>query len=250
MTPVPWTVIVLADRGLYAPWRFRTITALGWHPFLRINRQGPYRPVGASQYQPLSQAVTKGGSAWRGRVTCFTTRERQIDATLLARWDAAYTEPWLILTDLPPRRAEALWYGMRAWIEGGCQDAKRGGWHWEQTTMTDPQRAERLWLAMALATLWVVSVGCAAEVAHPVPLLDALPPTPIARRRASGRRAPRAIRCFRRGRLVLIAALIPGVTLPVMRLEPEPWPKSLDTVHAQESESLPLQNAAEQKLYT
>lgn len=128
MTPVPWTVIVLADRGLYAPWLFRAITALGWHPFLRINRQGPYRPVGASQRQPLSQAVTKGGSAWRGRVACFKTRERQRDATLLARWDAAYAEPWVILTDLPPSRAAARWYGMRAWIAGGCQDATRGGW--------------------------------------------------------------------------------------------------------------------------
>jgi len=30
----------------------------------------------------------------------------------------------------------------------------------------------------------------------------------------------------------------------VMRLIPEPWPKSLDTAHAPPSESLPLQNAA------
>lgn len=33
--------------------------------------------------------------------------------------------------------------------------------HWAD--LTDPARAERLWLAMALATLWTVSVGCLAE---------------------------------------------------------------------------------------
>jgi hypothetical protein len=31
--PRGWTVIVLADRGLYARWLFRRIVRLGWHPF-------------------------------------------------------------------------------------------------------------------------------------------------------------------------------------------------------------------------
>ena len=35
--PKDWTVIVLADRGLYAPWLFKHIVSVGWHPFLRIN---------------------------------------------------------------------------------------------------------------------------------------------------------------------------------------------------------------------
>lgn len=48
---------------------------------------------------------------------------------------------------------------MRSWIECLFQDAKRGGWKWHQTKMTDPTRAEGHWLAIALATLWLVSVG-------------------------------------------------------------------------------------------
>jgi hypothetical protein len=173
-----------------------------------------------------------------------------VDGTVLARWDPASTEPRLILTDLPPSQAEAMWYGMRAWIEGGSKDAKRGGWHWEQTKMTDPQRAERLWLTMALATLWVVSVGCAAEVAHPASQLEALPATHIARRRASGRRAPRVISCCRRRRLVLLTALLHGDSLPVMQLVPEPWTKRLDTPTGCRTESRPHQDAVVQKLYT
>ena len=35
--PLEWTVIVLADRGLYAGWLYRRIVRLHWHPFLRIN---------------------------------------------------------------------------------------------------------------------------------------------------------------------------------------------------------------------
>src|SRR5439155_242616 len=51
--PPGWTVIVLADRGLYAPWLFRRLTRLGWHPFLRINTGGSFRPTGATCWRPL-----------------------------------------------------------------------------------------------------------------------------------------------------------------------------------------------------
>ena len=33
-----WMVIVLTDRGLYAPWLFQAIRRLGWHPLMRITR--------------------------------------------------------------------------------------------------------------------------------------------------------------------------------------------------------------------
>jgi hypothetical protein len=38
--PAGWTVIVLADRGLYANWLYRRIVRVGWHPFVRITRGG------------------------------------------------------------------------------------------------------------------------------------------------------------------------------------------------------------------
>jgi hypothetical protein len=242
--PADWTVIVLADRGLYARWLFTTIQARGWHPYLRINRQGHYRPAGAPTFRPLSQVVTRVGQAWAGVVTCFATPERQLACTLLARWDAGYRDPWLVLTDLPPSAADVAWYGLRAWIECGFKDSKRGGWQWHQTKMTSPGRAERLWLVIAVATLWTVSVGCAAEVALPVPVLAELPAQHVARRHASGRPRPREVSCFRRGRLVLIAALCGGQELPLGQLIPEPWPKSLDTGSQLPRARIPLRKAA------
>jgi len=116
--------------------------------------------------------------------------------------------------------------------------------------MTDPQRAERRWLTMASATLRVVRVGGAAGVAHPAPQVEALPAPRSARQRARGRRAPRALSCFRRGRLAPVAAVLDGDSLPVRRVIPERGSKRRDTAHAPPSEALPLQNAAEQKLYT
>ncbi len=242
--PSDWTVTVAADRGLYAKWLFAAITQLGWHPFLRINRQGQYRPAGAATFRPLSQVVRRVGQQWAGPVTCFATKERQLSCTLLARWDAGYRDPWLIVTDLPAAQADVAWYGMRAWIECGFKDAKRGGWHWEHTKMRDPRRAERLWLAMALATLWVVSVGCQAEDARLTPVLSAVPASSSAPPPARGRRAPRAVSCFRRGQLLLVAALVNQQPVPCGHLLPEPWPKSLDTHIERPSTYRPLQKAA------
>ena len=118
--PKHWTVIVLADRGLYAPWLFHHIVGLGWHPFLRINLGGKVRPVGAERFDWLRSLVPTTGSAWCGLVDCFV--EKTVRATLLARWDEGYADPWLILTDLAPESADVVWYGMRTWIEGGFKD--------------------------------------------------------------------------------------------------------------------------------
>jgi len=242
--PDGWRVIVLADRGLYAKWLYEAIVAVGWHPFLRINRQGTSCPTDSDTFRPLMQVITVRGTTWRGTVRCFTAA-RQLTCTLVARWDAGYTDPWIVLTDLPPETADVAWYGLRAWIECGYKDMKRGGWHWEQTKMADPARAERLWLALAVATLVVVSVGVHAEATAPQPSVDHLPPTHSARRRKGTQPTRhRSISGFQHGRLLIIAAFVDGRPLPPMALIPEPWPKSLYTPNAHSDSRLPHQNAA------
>jgi hypothetical protein len=223
--PADWTVLVLADRGLYARWLYRQIVRVGWHPFLRINQGGQFRPHGARGFRPLASAAPRRGTGWCGAIDCFVTRECRLTCTLLARWEEPYAEPWLVLTDLPPEGADVVWYGMRSWIECGFKDAKRGGWQWQQTKMSDPERASRLWLAMAVATLWVVSVGGEADATLPASGLAVVPVRPGARRlRPHGRTRPRLLSCFRRGVLTILAALITGQNLPLGRFVPEPWP--------------------------
>lgn len=223
--PADWLVIVLADRGLYARWLYQAIVQNRWHPFLRINGGGKYRPHGAAGFRWLSQAVTEVGQAWSGLVICFKTQP--LACTLLARWDEGYAEPWLIITDLSPEQADALWYAMRPWIECGFKDVKRGGWQWQHTRITDPKRAERLWLAIAVATLWAVSVGGEAEAAFPPSSFEKLPQTHIARQRNTRRSRPRLLSCFCRGIVVILASMIAGRPLPRGLFRPEPWPSSL-----------------------
>src|SRR5215813_4396340 len=56
VVPPSWKVLALADRGLYSKELFNAIVELGWHPLLRINRQGKYRPQGWHRWRTLKQA--------------------------------------------------------------------------------------------------------------------------------------------------------------------------------------------------
>jgi len=222
--PAGWTVIVLADRGLYARWLYRRIVRLGWHPFLRVNAGGTFRSTGQARYAPLWSFATAGGS-WLGTGTAFQGPARRLVCTLLVRWADGCAQPWLILTDLPPDAADPCWYGMRSWIERGFKLTKRAGWQWQATRVTDPDRAARLWLAVAVATLWLVSIGGEADAALSPSTIPALPTPP---RRPHSAARPRLVSVFRRGLALLLAALLNDQPLPTGRFRPEPWPRAAD----------------------
>ena len=239
--PTGYTVIVLTDRGLYARWLYQRIVQLGWHPFLRINRGGTFRPTGGG-YLPLNYFCPAPGTSWAGVGTAFQGPARRLDCTLLARWEAGYRDPWLILTDLAPTASEAGWYGLRAWIEQSFKLAKRGGWQWQRTRMTDPARAARLWLAIAVATLWLLSVGEEGEGDIPESTLPELPPDQLHPRRLGGWQL---VSVSRRGRARLLAILLSDQPLPTGHFTPAPWPTRCPLRHTPvEPASLPPAVAA------
>jgi hypothetical protein len=134
----------------------------------------------------------------------------------------------VVLTDLAPEEANVAWYGLRSWIEAGFKDVKRGGLGWHHSKMLDAGRVERLWLAMAVAMVWMVGVGSQADSQRPMACWEQLPEAHIARKRLQ--RAPtqppaRRLSCLQRGRLVLVAALFRAEPLPLARFVPEPWPE-------------------------
>jgi hypothetical protein len=95
---------------------------------------------------------------------------------------------------------------------------KAGGWDWESTRITAPDRAARQWVVLAVATLWLVEVGGLAESeprAETVPPLPKLPKPP--------RGQARVHRLFRVGLGLILAGIITG-RVPVGRFTPDPWP--------------------------
>ena len=233
--PPDWTVLVLADRGLYARWLFRRIVRLGWHPFLRINQGCKFRPAGNAKFVWVNELCGHLGQRWRGRGTAVATQESHLECTLVAWWGDGHKDPWYILTDLAPEGSDAQWYGLRSWCEQGFKCIKRGGWQWQLTQMDQPSRVERVWLALAVATLWVISVGSeleawagtehaewvAPEQGEEVELPDLRDLLGI-----GAPTRPRRLRLFRLGWLWLLVQGLKGHPLAQpRRLVPEPWPE-------------------------
>ncbi|MGQ9926887.1 MAG: hypothetical protein ACUVS4_08455 [Chloroflexaceae bacterium] len=113
------------------------------------------------------------------------------------------------------------WYGLRVWCAQGFKCTRRGGWQWQMTQMTDPDRAARLWLALALAMFWMVTIGTDLEASPPAPCLERPDLRPLLGGVRRGR--IRHMRLLRLGWLWLLVPLIQQAPLPVpQQLVPEP----------------------------
>ena len=203
-----YCVWVTADRGLYAKWLFSAIQANNWHPLLRINAQGTCVERHSGRRWSLAMlAALCRQRLWREEVVCFKD-EARLPCTLLVMREESQQQAWLLLADVPPLEASPSWYALRMNIEAGFKALKSAGFHWERTRMSDPARAERLWLVLALAALRAVS---AAEGLPAPPPQHPWPSLPL-RRRSTQPRYPR-LSLLKRGLLASLAAVIRGAAL-------------------------------------
>src|ERR671929_176856 len=157
LVPAGWTVLVLADRGLWSPRLWKRVRDLGWHPLLRIQRRTTIAPDGGER-RPAG-ALVRPGEAWVGRGRLGRPKGRGLTVTLVAVWTAAQEEPWVVVTDLAPDRVGGSWDALRAWIELGFRALKGLGWQWQRSRRTDPARVARHWLVLAVARLWGLAQG-------------------------------------------------------------------------------------------
>lgn len=213
-------MLVLTDRGLESSWLFRHIVGLGWHPLMRVKAGGKFRPDGWRRFYPLGGFAGHVGARFAARGTAYPSSDMPLGCTPLACWEGGHDEPLLLLTDLAPQAANPCWYAFRAWIEPGFKVLKSGGWQWHKTRMTDAGRAERLWLALAVTTLWLVAVGGESDEGIAVETVGRLP-QPGGRVVGKGRQH----RVFVNGLAVLLAALLNRTGLPAWHMEPESWPE-------------------------
>jgi hypothetical protein len=100
--------------------------------------------------------------------------------------------------------------------------------------MSAPDRAARLWLAVAVATLWLLSVGETAD--ETIPASTLLDVTALGAGQPRTRRATRLrlVSVFRQGWVTLLVALLRHESLPQGHFVPEPWPTVPALEEAQE----------------
>jgi DDE family transposase len=219
--PPTMAVLVLADRGLWSPRRWKRIRDLGWHPARRVQPTVRFQPAGQRARVAARALVPGPGHAWAGAGVAFKERPLRRAGTLVVVWDEGQAAPWAVLTDLPADRLGVLWYGLRIWVELGFRALKGAGWQWQRTRRTAPNRVARRWLVLAVATLWVAAVGTRAEDAAwrgvPPARLRTPPPLPA-------RRPRRELSVFLRGWNWALGQVIRGRLWRRLWLAPEPWP--------------------------
>ena len=111
------------------------------------------------------QWYSAGELANRGRTRLWravkVTLERQAAhrVNLVTVWAPEEAEPWLLITDLHNAKQVREIYASRFWIEEMFSDHKSRGLNLESTRLTEPDRLERLLVAVTLAYLWIMEVG-------------------------------------------------------------------------------------------
>ena len=229
VVPPDWKVILMADRGLYAAWLYRAIQKLGWHPMLRVKEDLSFRTAEEESFSPMGERVKRRGRGWSGKGEWSEHGER-MEGTVLIRWEKGYEEKLVVVTDLDEKESNAAWYQMRFWIEDEYKDHKSAGWGWEQTKMTDPKRAERQWLARAVAMQMAVLLGGQEEATEQERKRRAAnklkgkrrtgrPPKPVCRPRAREQSVLMA------GQQSIQAAVMRGEEVPQGHVVTQEWPK-------------------------
>lgn len=155
--PAKQRVVLLCDRGLQSPRLFRAIVRQGWHPMMRLVRCGLWRPEGSTQWYALGTLLPGPGRYYLERGTLFKTKP--LSCTLVALWEDGYEAPWLLMTDLAEEHCKGALYGLRSWIEQGFRVMKSGAYHCERLRVSDPARAERIWLVMVVSMIWTHAAG-------------------------------------------------------------------------------------------
>jgi hypothetical protein len=167
-------VILVADRAFGVPRMVDAANALGWAFVLRVQGQvrvrlpdGTVTPVralaahpGAIWFSGVGRAVLDTDDSPLPPLAVFKDAGWRA-CQVIAVWDAAAEEPWLLITNLPASRPQVQTYAQRWAIERLFLHWKSHGWDLESLHLRIPARVARLVAGLAIATLWCLLIGAA-----------------------------------------------------------------------------------------
>lgn len=153
--PEGYIPVVEADRGIGNSSKLAGVVAdMGWHFLFRVSDTVRVRLPDGREVR-LADLIHPG-THWSGTGEVFK-KAGWTKAHIHLIWKRSMAEPWCIITNAPD--ANAAWYATRMWQEEGFRDLKSGGWQWQRSHVRQPDHAERLILALALAYAWTLSLG-------------------------------------------------------------------------------------------
>jgi hypothetical protein len=158
--PAGCHVTLIADRGITSPDVIALCRTLGWHFVLRLsvsaNQTNRVRLAGHEH--ALWTLIERPGPRFAGPVELYK-RVGWIAVEVTVHWPRRFAEPWVIVSDRPAGSAMIRTYRRRFRVEATYQDCKRRGWNVEASKLAEPDRLNRLLLALHLALWWAHQLG-------------------------------------------------------------------------------------------
>jgi hypothetical protein len=153
------TIELSADRGFFHQRLIEFCACQHWH--FRLRAPSDTLVWLAEQWEKtLTQLTPRRGAAHFYQQV--KVMKSQLGPFHLALAHPAWTEkedPWYVFSDEPTSLATFDEYGLRFDIEEGFLDDKSGGFQVEDCELKEPQSWERLFLILAVATLYLTSMG-------------------------------------------------------------------------------------------
>lgn len=163
LLPFGTRVVIVADRGFGRARLMQRCRALGVSFVFRVEGRAMFRHRG--ERRAVNRVPLHRGQTVAIRDVLYRDH-KPVGVHLVLTWRRRMREPWLLVTDLELPAAQVIGlYGRRMQIEESFRDVKsvRWGFKLRHVRLSQCRRYERLMMILALATLFLVSVGARAE---------------------------------------------------------------------------------------
>jgi hypothetical protein len=162
------TVIILADREFGSVDRLRYVEKKRWAYAIRV--KGNVEFYDPAWGQPFDWLTLKRIAPAIGTQYALTdiklTKTELYSIHLACAWAVGSDEPWFIATNLSQPIQALKEYRRRFGCEELFSDLKKRGFNWQDSLIRDPQRFARLLLALALLTVFLLTLGRQLRLQH------------------------------------------------------------------------------------
>lgn len=155
--PFHCEVIFLSDRGFADTCLMQHLMGLGWHFRIRIKESFYIYRTGKRARQVKNIHLGVGQTEFWHDVQI--TQERFGNVHLAVGRTLQSKERWVVISDQPTGLETFDEYGLRFDIEENFLDDKSNGFQLEASLIRSAEALERVCLVLAVATLYLVSVG-------------------------------------------------------------------------------------------
>ena len=164
LIPSGMVITLLADRGFVHEQLLEYLRQQQWHFRLRLTSKSLVHLEAGTVSAVKDLCPPAGEQRFLQEVSILGAAFGPVSLALACQREQP-TDPWFVVSDEPTTAQTLDEYGLRFGIEESFLDEKSGGYQLHTSRLATPEALERLLLVLALATLYLTSLGVSVEKA-------------------------------------------------------------------------------------